>query len=250
MTNQIEKILSTIAAIVILVLSINTLSAQKDAKLYKDKLILKDGSVIVGHITAYDPEGVISLELSSGMPIMFQNNQVKKVIMGIDGSKGKSNDLSLKAKRIYNETQLSLLLGESGSGMSLSHNVLYQYNGRLAVGVGLGVENYYLSSGRDIYPLYANVKLNILKSSSAPFIGTKLGYGMAFKKESENIFEAQGGLMFNPYFGIRVGSRGLIINLYTGLKFQAAQYEIINSWETRSEEILFRRMEVGISVMF
>lgn len=243
---QLLKILTVLSCSIFFVSTIH--GQETSEKLYKDKVITKDGSILVGSIIAYDPDEFISVELKNGNMLKFNSNQIRKVIMY--SPKGQEVSIPLKTKRLYNETQFSLLTGESGTGVSFAHNVLYQWNSYLALGVGTGIDNYYVKPGRDIYPVFANAKINLSNGFSAPYIGAKVGYGMAFKNESEDIFSAKGGMMFNPYFGIRKGSRGMIFNIFSGLKFQKADYEIIRSFETRIEDIFYRRLEIGTSVMF
>ncbi len=222
--------------------------SQVEVKSYKDKVITKNGSLIVGHIVSYDPDETVQIELKNGNVLTFSSQQLKKVIM--HSGKSKDQGLPLKTGRIYNETQFSFLTGVSGTGLSIAHNVMYQHNKYLAGGIGIGLDNYYAAPGRDIYPVFANVKYTLMNNYNAPYIGMKAGYGMAFKREDEDIFEAKGGLMLNPYVGLRVGSRGLMFNFFAGLKFQKADYEISRSWETRTEDIFFRRLELGTSIMF
>lgn len=234
--------------IVILMTGLTMQAQDQPVKLYKDKVITSNGSIIVGSIINYEPANSVTIELTNGNLLTFSSDQVKRVTM----YSGKSKDVGVpfRSNKIYNETQFSILTGASATGLSLAHNVMFQYNRSLAMGVGFGVDNYYVSSGRDIFPIFANAKLNLRDGTSAPYIGTKIGYGLAFKKEADNIFEAQGGFMANPYFGYRLGSRGMIFNLFTGLKFQKADYRLVFGNETRVEDIFFRRLEIGFSIMF
>ncbi|GLR18931.1 hypothetical protein [Portibacter lacus] len=244
-----KKILKFIVLLAIL-LSMNVLNAQE--RVYKDKVILKQGSILIGSITDYTPGEQLSMELRTGNQITVLDNQIKKVIMysGQEATEKEIVAIPLKVKRIFNETQVSLLTSVSGSGVSIAHNVMYQQYPWLAVGAGVGLDNYYTAPGREVFPLFANVKFNLTNGRSAPYVGVKAGYGFSFKNEAENITTATGGYMANPYFGIRVGSRGLMVNIFSGLKFQKADYIITSPWETRTEDILFRRLELGFSVMF
>lgn len=234
----------------ILLLIVYGAKAQQ-VKTFKDKIILKQGSIIVGSITDYNPEESITVELESGNVITLPADRIKRVVM----HKGKANNIisssvPLLNERIYHDLQFSFLTNVDGTGYSLGYSALYQKNRIIAFGAGIGVDNYYGAIGREIVPVYANARFNLMNGSNAPFVGLKMGYGFAFERERQNITEAEGGLMTNPYFGIRIGSRGLIWNLFTGLKFQNANYLIQNSWETRREDILHRRLEIGTSVMF
>jgi len=242
------KIIKYFLTLIIALLAINISTSQEAEKRYKDKIIMHNGSILIGSITEYNPDDNISLELKNGKIITFNTEQVKRVIM--NSEKTDRGGLPLKTKRIFNETQFSLLSGVSGTGVSFAHNIMYQYDSRIALGLGTGIDNYYVAPGRDVFPLFANAKFNLLNKASSPYIGMKYGFGFVFKRESENLFEASGGVMYNPYFGIRLGSRGVIWNLFSGIKLQKANYEFINSWETRSEEIFYKRLEIGTSIMF
>lgn len=224
------------------------LYSQDIVKDYNDKLYLKDGSLLIGEIIEYKPGETITLEFENGRALQFSADQIKKVRM--NSGEAISQVSNIKVGKVYNETQFSLLMGESGSGLSVAHNVLYQLNSGLALGAGAGIDNYYVEAARDIYPVFVNVKYYLLDLPSSVYIGGKAGYGMAFKNENENLIKAEGGMMWNPYFGLRIKSSGIMINLFTGLKFQKASYEFDTPWENRQEEIYFRRIEIGSSVMF
>lgn len=243
-----KKSILKIIILFLICIAQTSLLAQEIEKNYGDRIILNNGSVFRGELTDYDPSGSVSLEMKSGKTLLFHNDQVKKIIM-YSGSKS-VEQVPLKTNRIYNETQFSFLTGVSGTGISIAHNVIYQPTTRIGAGLGLGIDNYYAAPGRDIYSFFGNVKYNFTSWKNTPYIGAKAGYGFAFKQKKENIYEASGGFMANPYFGVRFGSRGLMFNLFSGLKFQKANYELINSNETRTEDIFFKRSEIGISVMF
>jgi hypothetical protein len=158
--------------------------------------------------------------------------------------------IPIKDKRLYFETDFAFLPGSSGVGVSLSQSVLYQHTQRLAYGAGIGLDNYRMAPGQSIFPLFVNGKVNLKNARRAPYVGMKLGYGFVFTNEEEDITEASGGFMANPYFGIRFGSRGTIFNLFTGVKIQKVDYVFSRPWEKRTEDILFRRIVLGMSVMF
>lgn len=243
-----KKILKS-ALLIVLFFGCHSLNAQ--VKEYKDKIFLQQGSVIVGAITDYVPGEKLSIELKTGNSLTFTDKQVKRIVMYQgSGDAGVKPIVPIREKRIFNETDFSFLAGPSFLGFSLSHNFMFQHNQRLSYGAGLGIDNYKMEPGKSIFPLYANAKYNLIEGNSAPYLGMKLGYGLAFTNEEANITEAQGGYMFSPYFGIRIGSRKTIFNLFSGLKIQKADYVISRSWETRTEDILYRRVMLGMSVMF
>jgi len=245
-----KKIL-TLTAFFIFLFTYNPLSAQD--KIYKDKVILKQGNVMIGAITDYVPGEYLAMELKTGNNLRFTDKQIKRVIMHQGGlGNGSSGEVfvPVRKNRLYNETDFSILTGPSSVGVSLSHNVLFQYTQRLSLGGGVGIDNYKVEPGKSIFPLYANAKYYLLNGTSAPYVGMKMGYGFGFTNEDANITEASGGYMASPYFGLRLGSRGTMINLFSGLKIQKADYVITRSWETRREDILYRRVILGMSVMF
>ncbi len=237
------------AALVIFFFAFQNLDAQ-EGRNYKDRVFLKQGSVLVGSISNYVPGDSIVLTLNSGQQITIQDQQIKKVVMAHSKGGLQVVHSPMKVNRLYQETEFSFLANANGMGYSVSYGVLYQKDDRIAFGGGIGLDNYYAATAREIFPLYANARYNLSTINSAPFIGLKLGYGIAPKRPSENIMEANGGLMTNPYFGIRLGSQGLIINLFAGLKFQKVDYVIENNWDSIREDIFHRRLQIGISAMF
>lgn len=245
-----KKILK-ILALLLTLLGLNALDAQE--MVYKDKLFLREGSIIVGAITDFQPGSKITMELKSGNVLTFYDGQIKKVKMYQGAFEKKKQVLALLPltdKRIYYETSFAFLSGASGLGASISQNVFYQQTHRWAIGAGLGIDNFRLAPGQSTYPLFANTKFNLTNTRNSPYIGMKLGYGFAFANSQENISQASGGVMFNPYFGIRLGSRGTIFNLFAGITTQKVDYVFTRPWEKRTEDVLFRRLALGMSLMF
>jgi len=225
--------------------------AQEEKVTYKDKIYLKRGGMLRGTILQYNPGESVLVQFKYGEPKSFPDSLVSKVYMH-KGNKHieNINSIPITEKRFYHEVQFAFLSNTNGSGVSLSYTALYQMNQRIAFGAGTGIDNYYAAPGREIVPIYGNAKYNLTSTTNAPYIGMKLGYGMAFEREDHNITSATGGLLTNPYFGVRLGTRGLIVNLFAGLKFQKVDYVFSNAAETRREDILHRRLEIGTSLMF
>lgn len=218
---------------------------------FKDRVYLSHGSMLVGSITNYVPGESLTLKLKSGNELTFQDQQIRKIIMHKGSSEKTIRAINpLSDNKLFHEVQFAFLTNANGTGYALSYNLMYQKNQLIAFGAGFGMDNFYAAPGREIFPIYGNAKLNLTEGNSAPYLGMKLGYGLAFANEEQNITNADGGLMVNPYFGIRIGSKGMIVNLFTGIKFQKVDYELRNSWETRREDILHRRLEIGASIMF
>lgn len=235
--------------LMILILTLATMVANgQETVEYKDKLYTKDGSIIIGSITSYDPVGGVDIMMKNGKVISFANDQVKKVVM----HQGEEivTPVTLRKGRVYNETQFSLLTGVSGTGIGIAHSVLYQFHEKIGAGIGIGLDNYYVAPGRDIYPIFITAKYYLLDSKMSPYFGMRAGYGLAFKREEEDIVEANGGWMINPQIGLRLGTKKLMFNMFAGIKLQQADYEIVRPWESVSQDIFFKRIELGTSVMF
>ncbi|WP_235298425.1 hypothetical protein [Portibacter marinus] len=242
--------LNKLLLIILLFLGLQNLEAQNESLIYKDLIFLNHGSKIVGAITEYHPDDSVTMKLKNGNELTFYANQIKRIVMHEEKERSVSRAvIPMKTQRFFHEAQVGLLSNNNGNGVTLSYNLLYQKNAMVAFGGGFGMDNYYAAPGREIFPIFANAKINLTSGNNVPYVGMKMGYGMAFKREEYNITQADGGLMTNPYVGLRLGSRGLMVNLFAGLRFQKVDYILSNSWETRREDILHRRLEFGMALM-
>ena len=71
--------------------------AQNTPIIYKDKVILTNGSILIGRITDYNPDTHVEMELQGGSVVVFKSGQIKSIQMY--ESRGIKPLVSLKTSR-------------------------------------------------------------------------------------------------------------------------------------------------------
>lgn len=212
----------------------------------KDIVILEDRSRLIGEVISYNPVTELIFSMG-GHELVIPAEKVNKVIMD-----DKTVHLSaLNSKSWYYRANFGVLTNQNGTGVSFNHSFYYGLKSWLQVGAGFGIDNYYLQSGRNIWPLYAEVKSYLVESNSSPYLSLKSGYSFIFTSEENAQTYTCGGPMIAPSIGYRIGSRGMFIDLYAGVRFQSAEYHsIIFNGGNSEQRIVWKRLELGLGFNF
>ncbi len=207
---------------------------------------LENGSEFRGSLLEYEDGKSITILIGESR-LSFPLNVVKK--MKIDGIPGAKFN-SFKDNVFYHKISTSILGNENQPGYSFHYSLLYQFNNRWAAGGGVGLDNYLSDSGFNLFPIFLEGRLNILDNSSTPFLFMKTGYALAKTMESRGQFNAAGGFLFNPGVGVRLGSGGLMVDIFGGVRLQRAEYKYAFSDQFITDTYLFKRLEFGLGFMF
>ena len=225
----------------------SSLEAAAEAPLPRVVVKLKGGSVLHGQLVSYQPEVGILVRIN-GSDILIAEDKIQKFVTKESSS---ANTFSrLKTKKIYYRTSLATLSNEDGAGMCLNISALYQFNNYISAGVGMGIDNYYFNEPHNMYPVFAEIKTYLVDRKSSPFVSLKTGYSFNTPHEESGQLIARGGLLINPTFGYRFGTRGIMFDIYGGYRFQEAYYEKINWNGLSQQEILWKRIELGLALSF
>ncbi|MDA9773661.1 hypothetical protein N9B82_01780 [Saprospiraceae bacterium] len=233
--------------ILVLSFSFSGVFAQNEDKNLETIVVLKSGSRIVGTLISYDPNEETVLKIGENL-ITLPAESIKKVVM--PASKKRVNINRIQTKKVYHRTNMGLLSNANGNGITLNYSALYQHSRWLGVGLGTGIDNYYFSSGRNVYPLFIELKSYLVDGNASPYVSIKSGYGFIATNENESQTNTKGGMIINPNFGYRLGSTGMIVDIYIGLRFQSAEYDTNNGWNVSHQEIQWNRVETGIGISF
>ena len=106
------------AFFIMLFLASAFLYGQDSNSIFKDKVFLTNGSVLVGKITFYDPDSRVELELQGGSVLSFTSIQVKRVMM-YEEIKNLHQVTPFKIKKVY------VQIIQSKEHISLSINFIY-----------------------------------------------------------------------------------------------------------------------------
>ncbi len=237
----------TFLALVCLLMSFTGFAQSESSENLKTKVFLKNGSVLIAEYKSYDPNGDMVIILN-GSDFIVPANEVKKIVMMESSTKVNINRLA--TKKVYHRTNFASLSNGNGNGISLNYCALYQHSRWLGVGLGVGIDNYYFTQGRNVYPLFAEFRSYLVDRNSSPYVSLKSGYGFIFSDEDLGQTKTRGGVLINPTFGYRFGSSGIMFDAYLGLRFQDAEYEFFDSWRFRQQDIQWNRVEIGFGISF
>ena len=224
----------------------NSTETKEVRKLERVKVVLKNGNVLYGKLIAYSPDTGLELQIYDHT-MTIPDNRIKKLKMYSRSIKNVY--LPLKTKKFYFRTNAGLLSNTNGTGTTLNISALYQFNNYFSAGVGLGVDNYYFNAPHNIFPVFSEFKAYLMDKKSSPFVSLKTGYSFNRAHEDSGQLKARGGILVNPTFGYRFGSSGIMFDVYGGIRYQKANYERL-SWAFSTQEILWRRVELGMALSF
>ena len=237
----------------------------------EDVVYLKNGSILRGEITEKTSE-LVKIKILGGSLFVFQMEEVKEIEREEkeyieDPSERKrlkkiKRPLTFRTSGWYNVTTQGFLPGinafsEARLGFTLHHVIGYQFNNKVAVGAGMGLDVYGLFDGEAVFNYYVDYRGYLTEKSATPYYGLALGYGKVIP--SWQFFDIKGGAYIQPAIGIRCKSRKkahFIIEY--GLKMQKASYTRTNwFWDGEQGQnanevrnIWFRRSAFKIGVLF
>ncbi len=225
----------------------NITEAQEITEPIPVKVVLKGGSVIFGQLISYEPEVGILVRYN-GSDVFIKEDTYKKFVTF--ASTKQRNYSRLATKKMYFRTNIGLLSNTNGTGSTMNISALYQFNSYFSAGLGVGIDNYYFNEPHNIFPVFAEFKTNLVDKNSSPYVSLKTGYSFNRPHKDSGQVVARGGLLINPTFGYRFGSNGIMFDLYAGYRFQQAYYEKLTSWSFSAQDILWKRVELGMALSF
>jgi len=216
-------------------------------------ITLKDGTVYQGVIKQYVEGEKLLLQLGPNIIKTIKDKDIKKLIQ--DGAASPNP----QSEQVALSTPDKMYLFQE-KGLYFESNAQLQINRFIGVGAGVGLDYYYLNSGETLLPVFADVRGYLLKSNVSPMYKLQAGYGFAFKDEDRGMLDAEGGLMWYPAIGVRLGaSKSANFMLDFGVKVQKANYIFEASnfqtwWNIREvrikNDMIYRRFVVRTAILF
>ncbi|MEM6360539.1 MAG: hypothetical protein AAF149_22575 [Bacteroidota bacterium] len=203
------------------------------------KVLLKNGSVLYGHIGKLDTrelELLIEKELLSLPVDMVRMVNIKKKIDVSVIDKEVYESLSLYGKKgIEKSIQIGLLHGREDSDASARETfsgavqVSYRFNSFVQPGISVGYDHH---DEFGIIPVLLTYKLDLSPKWSTPFLYGSAGYGFAklFEENDINpgIDKVDGGLNYQLGLGYRWRSEKVGFEFAIGWKRQKVDFEYEN----------------------
>ncbi len=229
---------------------------------YDDRLYLKDGSIFKGRLLHIIHGESYWFEISSGDTLVYPVRKVKRLIQDADaydelpGNGWKPRPYAFRETGLYFSTMGSLGLGRDFSGFStgnvgLSFSAGYQLNRWIGLGGGVGVDVYQPEEGQVVYPLFAEARGYLTGQKVAPYYSLRLGYGMAFEGDNNNIIRARGGLLVHPAIGMRWGA-GPGVNFVSdmGFQYQESSFTFANFNGELTHDLGYKRLVFRVGIVF
>ena len=214
------------------------LYAQPISMSYIDKILLEDGSSLVGQVIDQTDQEV-SFQIIGGPVIKIARNQIKELLRGeeVKDKKGKvyfSNGKSISTKGSYatlhigtNWTNNETVDGKFG-GLFLSSSYGFHFNRFLSVGGGIGIEiiNGPNFNNYTFVPVFAEIRgYPFSNKTTTPYYAMSIGYGFGWDLfDSFSRGSYTGGLNVEPRIGLRFASHKRS-QFYTelGYKYQSTE---------------------------
>ena len=244
-------ILKFISAALLSIITL-TISGQKYEK---QRVILKDGTSLVGEIVA-DSSGYLIVKIRRPQVIALNKSQVLYSTGNL-----RSGIISAVDKKGYSiRLSTSVLAGRNSNGkvgtMSIHLSNGYQFSNGLSAGFGTGIEKLDVM----VMPVYADLRFQPLKTRLSPFVWIKSGYGFPVSDYNNGEYyydyysEPKGGTMFSTGTGIALYSwRRNAVSIGLGYRYQIIRYRQKDPWNGESDNELitrFNRIEVQFGFIF
>lgn len=191
---------------------------------FQDVIYLKDGSVIRGIIVEEVPN--VSVKIKSGPNIFnYTVEQIEKFTRELieEEKSGGIKDFGFKPKGFVANYELGLTHIVNGNtpmfSVILSHG--YQVNPYFSAGLATGGE--VSSQGLYNVPVYADLRVYMLKTRITPYFNLGFGYNLMISRTS-NFFSTstsvQHGILTAPATGIRIAiNKKIAVGLGVGYKY-------------------------------
>lgn len=242
---------------------------------YPHTVYLKNGSVLKCKIKEYKPEEEIKIEIQGGSVLVYKSEEIANVSLteekNSNSAKADSTDKHIYSKEFYFNLNMGFLGGYKQVngfngfmdvptlGLSIKFSAGKAINRHLMLGIGAGwslMDNYFMFSGH--VPVFAEIRGDILKKSSALYYALGLGYNIALKRNSMSwqgftMTDAKNGIFVNPALGVRfASSQKLHFCVEFNYAIHSASYSFIG---TNAETIgptqnIFLRPTLAVALLF
>lgn len=206
----------------LLIAAMNVLQAQQPGDQVMVKL--KNGSVLKGTLLAQSKDN-FELQIGNAARMSIPVDYVDQLLL--DEPLQPKGYALIQSGLFFGQRDLDdLLTLQVAPSIQLSAGYAYRY--WLQGGLGTGVEQY----GKiTIFPIFAELRGNVLDNKVSPYYALKIGRSFASLKDDSRYQEATGGLMTELQAGLNIDFKGFSWQLGTGFHQQKVTLEgTTNSW--------------------
>jgi len=233
-----------------------SLFSQEVAK--HDMVYMKDGSVFLGKLTAYEIK-TIKFEMGDVLATISRK-EISRIVL-----KGQSSHTTTQSPILIDKDYLRLGLynitygtlnsgsdafqGEVISGLGITNITGKQFSKHLGLGLGISYNAMYVGAGENLVPIFIDARGYLKEKKVSPYYNLGIGYNFTFKNEEKQIVDTKGGIMIRPAIGFKVGSADNAFMIDLGINFSKAEFTRDYNWETRENKMTYRRLELRIGLL-
>ncbi len=247
-----------IAIIILICISVQV-NAQNN-EVTKDKLVLKNGSIIYGKLLNYNPAKTIEFKLADNTVLSIPDSNIVSIQTNYISDQNNMQDNN--TKRFYSYVAFNLSPGNSivnnrwygsgisGTGIGAEYTMQFRLSKYVFTGFGAGIQTYNTFEKAIFYPVFVDLMTLVKSSKSSPFFRLQLGYSAISSSNEDYLTGYKGGLMFNPAFGIKFGTKNLDYTLDFNYKYQKASFDYKYDKSSSTKDIIYRRFSFRFGVLF
>lgn len=255
-------------------------------------VLLRDGTEHEGIITAYEQGENVQLSLDNGTTRTFPESEIAKIsydlreeqeseVRRVIREREPVQPTRPKTKQVYefqetgwfHNTSFAFSFGRreredvliftpsfeertvemSAIGFNVQHIAGYQFSRMLGLGLGASYDAYDLEDGESIFTVFGHYRGYLSKNIVAPFVSLNLGYGFALKNDEQGVKETDGGFMFHPGVGVRLGATNKAnFTLGVGYRIQDAYYVQERPFNGNIEyrDVRYQRLLFSLGLLF
>jgi hypothetical protein len=139
------------------------------------------------------------------------------------------------------------------TGFEVQHLLGYQWNRWVGAGLGLAYDAYSLEGGEGMLSVLGHYRAYLTSTIRAPYIGISAGYGFPVLAKDKGFIESEGGLLFHPELGMRLGASDKANFTFSlGYRWQQAYYvqEEPFTRDILYRDLVYRRLVVNLGMLF
>ncbi len=243
--------------------------AQEMANRVVDRIYLKDGSTLIGHVTFGESNYIITL--LDGQKLNIPKSEVKKIIQNADTARENAQPFSLENKRkggIAHQFGLSIITNggttdeyyfynlndNSYGGFQIDYTFQKFINRYFSAGLKLGLQKAFYIAEDDLninVPMAVSCTNYFFTKFPSFFIDNTFGYNYLRSGQLDFYGINKGGFYYTPSVGLRIPTKLNYNFLFGfGINFQQLETKIVNAWTSSYKKYETKRYTVSLAIQF
>jgi len=144
-------------------------------------------------------------------------------------------------------------INQTTIGFNIQHITGYQFSRWAGLGIGASFDAYDLEQSESVLSVFGHYRAYLTQKIVAPYLAVNAGYGFPLRSKNQGINAAEGGVMFHPEVGLRLGAaQKTNFTFSVGYRFQKAYYEqeVPFSGVLEYRNVAYRRFLCALGLLF